>query len=126
MIRHSVSLTGQTDRRDWRSSAMPASSGTRFISASETGLLHRHHRGDIDHSELAARVGRIGIERAHDLDDADDLLALVRVVEEGAVALFHRAQIVRRLEIAHAVPVGAASATICCQEYFDGSDFSSQ
>ena len=35
----SVSLTGQTDRRDCRSTAMPASSGTCFISASETGCF---------------------------------------------------------------------------------------
>ena len=123
-IRHSVSLTGQTDRRDWRSSAMPASSGTRFISASETGFFTGITGGDIDHAELAARVGRIGIEAAHDLDDADDLLALVRVIEKGAVALLHRPQIVRRLEVAHPVPMGAADpSTICCQEYFEGSDF---
>src|SRR5690349_6622184 len=70
--------------------------------------LYRHYRGDIDHAELAARVAGIGVEGADDLDDADDLLALVRVIEEGAVAVLHCPQIVRRLEIAHAVPMGAA------------------
>src|SRR5207249_9530476 len=37
-------------------------------------LLDRHHRGDVDHAELAARIARVGIERPHDLDDPDDVL----------------------------------------------------
>src|SRR5580700_10396158 len=36
---HSLLLTGHTESRDWRSSEKPASSGTPFISASETGCL---------------------------------------------------------------------------------------
>jgi len=35
---HSWSVTGHTDSRDWRNSAIPASSGLAFISAKLTGL----------------------------------------------------------------------------------------
>jgi hypothetical protein len=39
MTAHSASVTGQTDSRDWRISAMPESSGVAFISVKVTGVL---------------------------------------------------------------------------------------
>jgi len=41
---HSLSLTGHTERRDWRKSENPESSGTPFISASETAGSCRSHQ----------------------------------------------------------------------------------
>ena len=42
-------------------------------------------------------------KRGH-LHDADDLLALAGVIEEGEVAELHGEHILARLKVAHAVP----------------------
>src|ERR1700738_2908597 len=77
---------------------------------------HRHRRLqrlvrlDVDADELAGLVGRIGIGFLDDLRDADDLLALVGMIEKGAVALLHFHQILPGGEIAHAGPGFALGA----------------
>src|SRR5262245_37107460 len=68
--------------------------------------IDRAHGLDVDRHRLARLVGGIWIGRLHHLGDADDLLALARVIEEAAVARLHRAQIGRGLRIAHAGPRG--------------------
>src|SRR5208337_534861 len=47
------------------------------------GAWQGTHGANVDHAELAARIGRIGSVSLADLDDADDRLALVRVVEKS-------------------------------------------
>src|SRR5487761_1896067 len=76
------------------------------------GLDRRHrHRGlqrrdrlDVDADEFSGLVGGIGIGLLDDLSDADDLLALVGVIEEGAVALLHLHEVLPGGEIANAGP----------------------
>ena len=57
-------------------------------------LRHRPHRLHVDAHPVALLRGRIRIGLAHHLHHADDLLALVGVVEERPVALLHGLQIV--------------------------------
>src|SRR3546814_8129263 len=61
-------------------------------------------RLELDGGPLALGVRRIGNSRLADGGDADDLLADVRVIEEGLVAHLHGAQIARGAVVAHAVP----------------------
>ncbi len=63
-------------------------------------------------TNFSGLVGRVGIGLLDDLDDADDLLALVGMIEEGAVAFLHLHQILPRGEIAHAGP-GLALGALC-------------
>src|SRR6201999_1021082 len=58
----------------------------------------------VDADEFSGLVGRIGIALLDDLGDADDLLALVGMIEERFVALLHVHEILPRGEIAHAGP----------------------
>src|SRR5438874_1843366 len=67
-------------------------------------LLDRLDRLHVDGDGLALLVGRIGIGRLHYLGDADDLLALARVIEEAAITHLHRLEVGRRLKVAHAGP----------------------
>src|SRR5712671_5759659 len=87
-----------------------------FLVGLEGGHRHRRLQGlvgfQVDTDELAGLVGRIGIGFADDLDDADDLLALIGMVEEGAVAFLHAHQILPCGEIAHAGP-GFALGALC-------------
>src|SRR6185437_11326681 len=67
-------------------------------------LFQRHHRNDIDLHEFSGLVAGIGISRLHDLGDADDPEAFIRVIEESAIADLHRLEIGGGLEVAHAAP----------------------
>jgi len=67
---------------------------------------------DVDADERAALVGGIGIGLADHLGDADDLLALVGVIEEGAVALLHLDQVLLGGVVAHAGPGLALGALV--------------
>src|SRR5262249_24231074 len=59
---------------------------------------------DVDADELAGLVGRIGIGFLDHLGDADDLLALVGMIEERLVALLHVHKVLARGEIANPGP----------------------
>ena len=68
--------------------------------------FHRHQRLHIDHAEHAFGIGVIGIMLLDDLDHADDLLFIDRMIEEPPVADLHRLHIVVGLMIAHTIPLG--------------------
>src|SRR5260370_4216340 len=82
----------------------------------DRGHCHRRLQGlvgfDIDANKLAGLVGRIGIGLLDDFRDPDNLLALVGVIEKGAVAFLHVHEILPRGEIAHAGP-GFALGAFC-------------
>ena len=105
---HSASLTGQTDRRDWRSSAMPASSGTPFHLGQPDRLLHR--RRPARHRPCrTCRPDRPGRDRTAARSRRRRRSPCPRSngrKRRGRPAA--SPQIVRRLEVAHAVPMGAA------------------
>src|SRR5579872_5939344 len=63
------------------------------------GMLERAHRLDLHGAPVFSLGGRIRKGLARDLRQTDDLLALVRVIEEAAVALLHGAQVVARSEV---------------------------
>src|SRR5262245_16266277 len=71
----------------------------------------RLHRLDVDREKHAFLVGGIVIALADHLGDADDLLLLAGVIEQGAVALLHLLQVSAGGEVAYAGPrlaLGAA------------------
>src|SRR5690606_589680 len=91
----------------------------------QAGIVHQNHVGkrgvgldffqrdrsrhvgdgtDVDTFPAWVIRGRIRVRERADLDDADNLLALVRVVEEAEVTELHGAHVVSRLVVAHPVP----------------------
>ena len=67
-------------------------------------LLDGLDRLHVDGDEPARFVGGVGIGRLDHLGDAHDLLALVGMVEEAAVARLHRLEVHRGLGVADAGP----------------------
>src|SRR6185295_6112275 len=67
---------------------------------------------DVDGAPIIvpALATRVLVGGLRDARDADDLLAVGRVVVEAEVALLHRPQVVARLVVPHAVPDRAAVA----------------
>ena len=96
--------------------------------ASVTGFGNGCDRARVDADEHALLVGRVLVGLADDLDDADDLLLVAGVIEEGVLALLHRFQVLARGEIAHAGPGSplAPRFTWSSQENSSGSVFNSQ
>ncbi len=58
------------------------------MASSVTGVFTGFGGLEVDAEELAGLVGRVSVMLLHHLDDADDLLADIGVIEEGAVARF--------------------------------------
>src|SRR3954467_7902910 len=77
---------------------------------------HRHRKLqrlvglDVDADEFCGLVGRIWIGFLDNFRDADDLLALIGMIEERLVALLHGNEILARGVIAHAGPGFALGA----------------
>ena len=69
--------------------------------------LERLDRANVHHAELAALVGRVGMEGLYHLDNADDLLADIGMIEKGEIAQLHRHHLLFGEMIAHAGPAGA-------------------
>src|ERR1700730_6840905 len=99
---------GQTESRDCFSKERSVSSGLVLIAIRPTGTAAGITGLMSTMPSLPLLSAGIGVECSDYLGNPDDLFALVRMVEEGAVAKLHRPQIVQRLRIAHAVPMGAA------------------
>ena len=101
---HSAAVTGCTDRRELLTSTILASFGLALAAASDTGFGMSAHGAHVDAFPDARIVlGILMGERRH-LHDADDLLVIAGVIEEGEVAELHGEHILARLEVAHAVP----------------------
>src|SRR5579862_2904418 len=75
-------------------------------------LGQRLDRLHVDRQKLSLRVGRVHIGFADDVDDADDLLLVAGVIEEGQVALLHLLDIAARDEVAHPAPRLALGAAL--------------
>ena len=92
---HSSAVTGCTDSREYLTSAMSLSFGSALTAASVTGFGTGFTRLHVDRHEHALLVGRVRIGFLDDLDDADDLLLVAGVIEEGEIALLHLLQVPR-------------------------------
>ena len=106
---HSSGRTGWTESREVRTSAMSASFGLALAAARVTGLRHIAHGAHVDALPGARVVLGVGMRRRAHLDDADDLLALARVIEKAEVAQLHGDHVVARHEVAHARPTARPS-----------------
>src|SRR6266446_9131307 len=84
--------------------------GRRLDRVERDRLLEGLHRHEIDAVPARFIGRRIRIRCARDFRDADDFLPDDRVVKKNEVALFHRPEIVPRLEIPDAGPRRAAVA----------------
>ena len=104
---HSAAVTGCTDRREFLTSTMDLSEGSALISASVTGRGRPRTAATSTHSHWPVPSVEFGMGLLHHLDDADHAPLFAGMVEEGEIAAPHRAHIVARLEVAHAVPLGA-------------------
>ena len=124
MIAHSSSVTGCTERRELLTRIMSLRAGSALIASSVTDLGRGLDGLDVDHAELAGLVRVVGIVFPDHLDDADDRLAVVGMVEEALLALFHGHQVLLGHVVAHAVPEGplVAGATWASQDQTEGSD----
>ena len=103
---------------------MSASSGSRFTSSSVTGVGSGSTAFRSHHAEPPGRVRVVGVVVPDDLDDPDDRLALVRMVEEAAVADLHghEVQLGEWLRTpVQGVPASPA-ATCSSQDQAEGSD----
>ena len=125
---HSSAVTGCTDSREYFTSAMAASFLSALMAAIVTGFGSGLSALMSTQTNFPVLSVGIGIGLLDDLGDADDLLALVGMVEERLVALLHVDEILPRGEIAHAGP-GFALGALChllSHDQTDGSDFTSQ
>ncbi len=101
---HSAAVTGCTDRRELLTSTILASFGLALAAAERHRLGHIGDRAHVDAFPHAGIVLGIGMGERRHLHDADDLLAIVGVIEEGEVAELHGVHVVASLKVAHAVP----------------------
>ena len=116
---HSSAVTGCTERRELMTSTILASFGLALAASSVTGFGTGATAFTSTHSHLPLSSLAIGMGERDHLQDADDLLALVRVIEEAQVAELHRPHVVARLVVAHAVPglaLGAARDEVVPRE----------
>ena len=109
-------------------SAISERRGFRLDGDERHGLWHALHRlHHVDRGEAAALVGRIGIGLADDLDDADDLLADIRMIEEACSPFFMS---LTCFAVKLRTPVqGSPFAPLsswCSKEKASGSDFNNQ
>ena len=83
---HSSAVTGCTESRAVRTSAMSASFGLALAAASVTGFGTSHTARTSTHCHSPVSSFGIGMRQRAHLDDADDLLVLARMIEEAEVA----------------------------------------
>ena len=118
--------TGTTDSRDSRTSARSANAGSALIATSVTGFGIGATAFMSTHTQSPFSAVGSGIGLAHHLHHADDLLALVGMVEERPVAPLHRLQIGLAVWLRTPVQGSTPFATCWSQENASGSDFTSQ
>ena len=107
---HSAGVTGCTESRPSRTSAISESFGFALTSLERRRVRHIAHGADVD--ALPARIvgGGVGVGKRADLGDADDVQPLVGMVEEAEIADLHGAHVVAGGIVAHAIPLRAGLA----------------